>query len=246
MLLAGEIDALVTDTMEAPHWLKRLEGATALSPFTQDRKAWLVHPEKVELADQLDSWLLTLEASGILGELRHEHLPDGNDEQTAAPLTALLAAMDERLSLMVSVAESKRVLAKPVEDLEQEVRVLDAAVEGVMKEVAQLGTPLPDESSIRTFFQAQIEAAKAIQHSVLSGPPTTLDPPDLVIDLRPALGRISRRINQLVLKLQQDESFLGLEALQLLVNDALANHSLPPENLAAIASALIELRKTWD
>ena len=85
--------------------MERLEGAKTLSPFTQDRKAWLVHPEKEELAGQLDEWLIEIEANGTLGNIRREYLPEGNDAQTAAPLPALLAAMDERLSLMVGVAK---------------------------------------------------------------------------------------------------------------------------------------------
>lgn len=89
-LLAGEVDALVTDTMEAPFWLERLPGATALAPFTQDRKAWLVHPDAIELGDQLDAWLLKKEADGTLSELRFELLPPGNDERTASLLLALL------------------------------------------------------------------------------------------------------------------------------------------------------------
>jgi cyclohexadienyl dehydratase len=244
MLLAGEIDALVTDTMEVPHWLKRLEGATALSPFTQDRKAWLVHPEKVELADQLDSWLLGIEKDGTFGELRQEHLPDGYNDQTAAPLTALLAAMDERLSLMVGVAESKRVLGKSVEDLEQETRVLSAAVEGVTVEAQRQGIPIPNQQRVTDFFKSQIEAAKAIQYRVLSGPATTLDPPDLVTDLRPALGRISRRINHLIVGLGDDGDLTDPVSLRLMVDEALTNRSLSSEHLTAISSAIYKLEKT--
>ena len=46
MLLAGEVDALVTDTMEAPYWLERVKDAKALPPFTRDVKAALIHTDR--------------------------------------------------------------------------------------------------------------------------------------------------------------------------------------------------------
>ena len=240
MLQAGEIDALVTDTLEAPFWLQRLPGAKTLAPFTQDRKAWLVHSEYPELADKLDRWLLEQESNGTLTKLRKEFLPEGNDEQTAMPLAALLAAMDERLSLMVGVAESKRVLGKPVEDLAQEARVLEAAVKGVIEESQRQKVDPPNTDAVEAFFKAQIEAAKAIQYKTLAGPATMTDPPDLVEDLRPALGRISGRINRLVFELRRGEALRDLTVLQSEVSSALENHSLTQEHLSAIGSAILE------
>jgi cyclohexadienyl dehydratase len=245
MLLAGEIDALVTDTMEAPFWLQRLPGAKVLPPFTQDRKAWLVHPEKSELADKLDRWLLKQESNGNLAKLRKAFLPEGNDERTARPLSALLAAMDERLSLMVAVAESKRVLEKPVEDLAQEARVIEAAVKGIIEESQHQSVGPPDASGVEAFFKAQIEAAKAIQYKTLTGPSTMTNPPDLVEDLRPALGRISGRINRLILDLRRGEALRDLSALQSEVSSALENHALTQEQLSAIGFAIFELGKSF-
>ncbi|MDA1067597.1 MAG: transporter substrate-binding domain-containing protein [Verrucomicrobia bacterium] len=243
LLTENKVDAIVTDTMEAPHWLRRLPDATALAPFSRDNKAWLVHPEKVELADQLDAWLLAKEADGTLGNLRQAYLPPGNEFKTATPLPALLAAMDERLSLMVAVAESKRVLGKPVEDLAQEARVIEAAVKGVIEESQRQSVGPPDTSAVEAFFKAQIEAAKAIQFKTLEGPATMTDPPDLVEELRPALGRISGRINRLVFELRRGEALKDLSALQSEVSSALENHALTQEQLSAIGSAIFELGK---
>ena len=234
MLLAGTIDALVTDTMEAPFWLQRLPGAKALAPFTQDRKAWLVHQDKSELADQLDEWLQEQESNGNLGKLRKAFLPEGNDDETALPLAALLAAMDERLSLMIAVAESKRILGKSVEDLAQEARVLEAAVQGVTEAARSQGREPLDTAAVRGFFKAQIEAAKAIQYKTLEGAATMSDPPDLVNELRPALGRISERINRLLLAAKIESG----ERINSLVSQAFAQHQLAENHLVSISESL--------
>lgn len=131
-LLSGDIDFLVTDTMEVPFWLEQLPGARKLPPFTRDLKAWMTRPENAVLANQLNTWLMAKEADGSLSALRREYLPEGNDYTTALPLDALLSAIDERLSLMVAVAESKRRLGRSVEDLAQERRVLEGAVRGLV------------------------------------------------------------------------------------------------------------------
>lgn len=234
MLLAGEIDALVTDTMEAPFWLERLPGARALAPFTQDRKAWLVHSDEVELGNRLDAWLLSQEEAGSLAELRSEFLPAGNDEYTASPLLALLAAMDERLSLMPAVAESKRLLGKPVEDVAQEERVLETATLGVLEEALRQGFKPPEEDSVAAFFRAQIEAAKAIQYATLGSPATMSNPLDLVQDLRPALGRISEKINRLLLVANIENR----EILNSLVYQAFARHQIAEHHVASIEESL--------
>ena len=234
MLLAGTIDAVVTDTMEAPFWLQRLPGAKALAPFTQDRKAWLVHPDKSELAEQLDEWLLEQESNGNLGKLRKAFLPQGNDDETALPLAALLAAMDERLSLMIAVAESKRILGKPVEDLAQEAQVLEAAVQGVTEAARSQGREPLDIAAVRGFFKAQIEAAKAIQYKTLEGAVAMSDPPDLVNELRPALGRISERINRLLLVAKIKHG----ERMNDLVSQAFAQHQLAENHLVSISESL--------
>jgi cyclohexadienyl dehydratase len=192
------------------------------------------------LAQALDAWLLASEADGTLSQLRRKYLPAGNQEKTAVPLAALLAAIDERLSLMTGVAESKRVLQKPVEDLQQEARVLDAAVEGVISEAARLGVISPDEASIRAFFQAQIEVAKSIQYRILQGAATTSNPPDLVEDLRPALGRISARINRLIFVLRS-ESGLDFELVHSKCQEALVRHNLSENHISSIAETLVWL-----
>ena len=155
-LQGGRVDAVVTDTLEAPHWRALEPGLRVLGPFTRDRKAFLVAADRDELAADLDAWLIEREADGTLARLRARHLGDAqarparpaprgaqlapHDQRrapapprpaSAAPLGALLAAIDERLALMPLVAEAKRASGGPVDVPEREQRVLDAAVASV-------------------------------------------------------------------------------------------------------------------
>lgn len=243
MLEEGSIDALVTDTMEAPYWLSRLKGAKTLGPFTQDLKAAWVRADRMDLAQQLNTWLVEQEANGSLSALRESKLPAGSDTKTADPFSALLAAMVERLSLMPAIAESKRVTGKAIEDLEQEERVIRAAVEGVSNEAVRQGSIAPDAKIVEQFFRVQIEAAKTIQRYTMTQPPSIDQPPDLVNELRPALARISSRINQMICLLPSMERRNEKEARQL-VTVALSNHNLPEYEVQWLGEALMELAES--
>ena len=239
LLIAGEIDALVTDMLEAPHWLSRLPGARVLHPFTQDRKAWLVQADEGDLVRKLDTWLIKKEAEGTLAALRVKHFAGTSQSATASPLNALLAAMDERLSLMPAVAESKRHLGKAVEDSAQEVRVLNAAWISVSNEAQQQNLPGPNREAVERFFVAQMEAAKAIQRQVIYQPAKSAEmPPDLVKELRPALSRISDRINRLIIRFSVENKAMDLTALQTMIGKALSTHSLSDSQIFAITEAL--------
>ena len=240
LLKEQKIDALVTDTMEAPFWLERLEGAQMLAPFTQDLKAALVRPDRGDLAAQLNLWLVGQEASGRLSDLRKLYLPSGNDLETADPFFALLAAMKERLSLMTDVAEAKRATGKAVEDLEQEARVIEAAVAGVSNEAVSQGVLAPNARAVEQFFRAQIEAAKAIQRYTMTQPSSSPEPTDLVNDLRPALVRISTRINQLVCLLPEAQETTEVQVLAH-VRESLTFEGMTQEDVSLIADALWEL-----
>ena len=98
----GQVDAVVTDTAEAPAWEGDAGDVVRLGPFTRDRKAFLVRADADELAADLDGWILERERDGTLARLRREHL-GASGQPLATPLSALLAAVDERLSLMPSV-----------------------------------------------------------------------------------------------------------------------------------------------
>jgi cyclohexadienyl dehydratase len=174
-LLEGRATAIVTDTLEAPHWLARTAGLVALGPFTRDDKAFLIRSDRPELA--------------------------GDWPPTATPQAALDAALRERLALMPLVAEAKRRSGAPVEDLERERRVLEAAARSVARSAQARGVEPPDEDGVRRFFEAQIDAAKRVQREVLAAPPDpALEPADLTHEIRPALIRIGDRIALLLVE----------------------------------------------
>jgi cyclohexadienyl dehydratase len=195
------VQAVVTDSAEAPGWLERLPGLVTLGPFTRDRKAPLVRKDLPELTADLDAWLLARERDGTLAELRREHL--GGGRATADPLDALLAAVDERLSLMPIVGYVKRETGEPLEVPEQEHVVLEAAVASVLEAASRRDRVAPPIPPIQRFFRAQMEAAKQVQRDAVADPDFEPAPPlpDLDTDLRPALLRIGARIAGLVLEL---------------------------------------------
>jgi cyclohexadienyl dehydratase len=200
-LLEGRVRAVVTDTLEAPHWLARATGLRALAPFTADDKAYLVRADRPDLARALDAWLLAREADGTLARLRATHFGRGDWPRTAATEPALEAARRERLALMPLVAEAKRRNGTPVEDPAREQRVLDAAAAGVEHAAHERGVAPPDPAEVRAYFEQQIADAKRVQREVLARPPDPgLEPADLALELRPALLRIGDRIAWLLVE----------------------------------------------
>lgn len=240
-LSAGRADAIVTDSLEAPHWQAAHPGLRAIGPLTRDRKAgWFPIARAIE-AKRFDDWLLAAEASGRLGALRRRFgLPA---ERTADPMPALLASLDERLSLMHAVAESKRVLGIPIEDLARERHVLDAANRAVVRAAVARRTPPPDPQAVRRLFHAQIEAAKWIQRDDLARDATRQDEnarraamrARLDETIRPALLYLGERIAKLVVVIQDRAVAAPGEAE---VARALARHELPEDHLRALADAL--------
>jgi len=246
-LAQGTAQVVITDTREAPHWRARQSGLRAIGPFTRDRKALLVAADRPDLARDLDAWLLAAERDGRMAEWRASALAEPRPRQPQRPvLSALLAAISERLALMPLVAESKRETGSAIEVPEREARVVDAALVGVRRAESEAEVPpsgaLP-EAAVRQLFRAQIAAAKSIQRRVLAlpRPRGAPAPPDLDSALRPALLRVGDRIARLVVELPpgigddeiRDRSARELEALD-----------LPQERVDKIANALSALRPT--
>ena len=143
---------------------------------------------------------------------------------------------------MPAVAEHKRRSARPVEDLAREERVLASVTQAVVAEAERSGRPVPDIGAVRSFFAAQIEAAKSIQRQQLTQPAASGPVPDLQRELRPALNRIGERISRLIVALPPCHGGDGCdpEVIFAATVDALRARELAPEPLAAIARAL-----TW-
>jgi len=208
-LIEGVVDAVVTDTLEVPLWEARVPERTGrFGPLSRDRKAWLLRPERAALAAELDAWLLAREADGTLARLRAEHL-GAPEPRTAEPLAVLLAAVDERLSLMPRVGFVKRRDGVPLEVPEREDEVLDAALADVRAAAERAGREPPGEPAVRALFRAQMEAAKEVQWNAVKDPAYAPEAPHpgLGTALRPGLERIGARIARLLLALPP-----GLEA----------------------------------
>jgi len=241
-LLDGSLDAAVTDSLEAPQWRRGSEEAEALdqsATFTRDRKAYLVRADRPELAADLDAWLLEHERDGSLEKLRRAQLGAAGPP-VATPLGALLAAIDERLSLMPWVGVAKRRAGLPIEAPEREAEVLDAAVAATRAAATQAKVePLP-EQAVRALFTAQMEAAKQVQWQTLRDANFAVEEPvpDLETQLRPALLRIGERIASLLVALPQD---LEDDTLRAAARDGLRTPNLSPDTVASIAEALVKL-----
>jgi cyclohexadienyl dehydratase len=249
---SNSIEAVMTDTLEAPVWQARRPGLRAIGPLTHDRKAaWFPKASEADVRE-FDRWLLRAEATGLLAELRQIHgLPT---VRTAGPAKALLASLDERLSLMTGVARAKRILGIAVEDRPREARVLEAAVSAVRRAAARRDETAPSGAAIRQLYRAQIEAAKWIQHDWLDS--RGLEPTasgatalaaaraDLDDRYRPALIFLGDRTATLVIATADTIASSNLPPIEPsfafeLVAQALSRHGLPEAHLHALHDALL-------
>jgi len=241
-LSSGSVHAAVTDTAEATLWQGAAPGAVQLGPITRDRKGYLVRADRPEVAAQLDRWLLAREADGTLAGVRGIYLGENAGPAVATPLLALLAAVDERLSLMPQIAVAKREAGMPLEVPRREAAVLDAAVAAVAESAAEVAATTTDEELVRAFFRAQLEASKQVQWAALKDPDFERpeDPLDVDEVLRPALLRIGEKIARLIVALPP-----GLNAgeVRAAVHDQLRTPRLSEPSKRAIADALTALSR---
>jgi cyclohexadienyl dehydratase len=232
-LVDGMVDAVVTDSLEAPGWQRGLADVAALGPWTDDRKACWLAPGEDALAAELDAWLLAREADGTLARLRRAAFGDAVQAPTATPFAALLAAIDERLAVMPLVAAAKRGDGRAVADPARETAVLDTAWRDVA--AAAGAAAMPDEGAVRGFYAMQIEAARFVQARELAQAATTAAAVDLQAELRPALLRIGARMAMLVVAIHRtgvpDDVERRLAA-------ALAGWSLPATHVTRLAAAI--------
>ncbi len=235
-LARGEVDAVMTNTFEAPRWAQGLDGVEALGPLTRDVVALFVRADQADLEARLDAWLLDQEQRGALGALRARYLGPGGGGPTALPLDALLAATAERLALMPLVADSKRRTGKAVDDPAQEARVIASASAAVARAAADRGVPPPPGDRVDAFFRAQMEAAKIVQQRArpdAGAPAFSLD-----ADLRPAVARITARMAFLLVRLPHP---IARAAVVAKARDDLADSGLAAEEIDALAAPLAAL-----
>jgi chorismate mutase-like protein len=175
LLASGRVEAIVTDSFEIAHFRK--PGDTSLCVAQSFRKVYWVAPGRAELGPQLDAFLRAHEPE--LRGLREKWFGTPQPRDATDELCDLVA---RRLELMDAVGAWKRAHQKPVEDLAQEARVLEA----VEAQARALGL---DPASVRALFQLEIELAKRIQREGRPIPRAL----DLDTELRPALARLSDR-----------------------------------------------------
>lgn len=204
LLAAKRVDAIVTDSFEIAHF--RRPGDTSLCVSQSFRKVYWVTPARAaELGPGLDEFLRAREPE--LRALRAKWFGAPLPRGDADHVVDLVA---RRLELMDFVGAWKRAHQKPVEDLAQEARVLDA----VEQRARELGL---EPGGVRRLFELEIALAKRIQSETRR----TTAPLDLDTELRPAVARLSDR---------------QLDALAHAV--PLAAESLDPRTLAPLAAIL--------
>jgi polar amino acid transport system substrate-binding protein len=210
LLARGEVDAIVTDTLELAAFEARCaprpDGETACfrvaARLARDRKAYWLPLSQSALAADLDAWLLERERSGWLPALRARLLGDAQASPLPAPAAALVEHVRRRLSLMPAVAAAKHAAGLPIEDRARE--------DGVARDAAARATAVGlDTGSFLALVRDEIAVAKAIQRAT---PPDTATPFTLD-ELRHAIDRL--------------DSLIVLELA------ALAPVAAPPEDLAA-------------
>src|SRR5574341_489990 len=113
LLILGEVDAIVTDTLEAaPYHVPGEEGGGP-SPFevvqvlSHDRKAYWVTPKAAALAENLDLWLVRREADGSLDRLRTRYFGKAPVPRLDRAFERVTDLIGRRLMLMPAVAWAK-------------------------------------------------------------------------------------------------------------------------------------------
>lgn len=235
LLASAAVDAIVTDDVEAERFAAELPPADRFGPLTHDRKAYLGRDPA--LVARLDAWLRAHEADGTLATLRAHWLGAtraGRRSAFESDVDALLALVDLRLAFMPAVAAAKARAHRPVLDAEQEARVLATVRERAMTR------GLAPEPAV-AFFQAQMDAARAVQETFLAHP-WDVEPLDLDREARPALAGISELILARAADVTAEPAAIAAldpRALAARLDPTLADEA----RRSAIANALVQLRR---
>lgn len=228
-IVANEADLMITDVIEARLQQRLHPQLCALhpdAPFTVSEKAILL-PRDLRLKAFVDPWLQQLITSGTMQKTidRWLDFPWG--------LEPLRLAIDQRLLLAQAVARAKWNVQAPIEDLQREEQVIQAAV----KQGAQF-----DLSSawIRQVFRAQIEASKTVQRELFAKWTAQQagkfeDAPDLAKTIRPELDRLT---SQLLQSLANNQALLKDPARKTEVTRAMRTFDAAQLSQAAVEQAL--------
>jgi cyclohexadienyl dehydratase len=138
---------------------------------------------------------------------------------------------------MPLVAAAKRRAQRAVLDPAQEGKVIEAARAAVVGAAADHGAPPPPLPLVDAFFQAQLEAARAIQQRAREDAGALVF--SLEDDLRPALSRITARMAFLLVRLPRGitPAAVAAKAREELAGSGLAVDEI--DRLAASIAALV-------
>jgi cyclohexadienyl dehydratase len=225
----GAADAAVSDSAEAHAAAGEL---VTLPALTRDRKALYLRSESKALARRLDEVLFALEVDGSLPRLRRKWLGDVMPADWNPHLEAVLADLQLRFDVMPGVGTVKRELGKPVEDKEQETRVLAHVRD--MARAAQL-----DEGSLESLWTVLMTSAKVIQLAPVSPDEGTwrlpLSPTGELDAFRAAIGALDEH---LLASLKKAASRVAPAAWQPGVETGIRAKQLPKELLHRLSEAL--------
>ncbi len=231
-LRTGAADAVISESLEAATWPS--EAIVVLPPFTRDRKVYVATAAHADALAALDAWLVERERDGWMNAQRRRWL---GGTATMTPLQwcgeAIAAAIELRLQLMPSVAAAKREAGLPVDDPEQEERVLGA----MRQEAAALGL---DGAAAEGLFGELFVAAKRIQRAASDAealPGATL--PDLRAAIAAESSRLLREASRCREELQKPEAPAVLTQAFTVGIAPLRSGGLHPQRLAAQTVSLV-------
>ncbi len=199
LLTLGEVDAIVTDTLEGAPFLPSGESAVPSTGFEtaqvlgHDRRAYWVTPRAAALVDDLDRWIGERERDGWLDRLRLRFFGAPPAHALPPALARVTDLMGRRLMLMPAVAWAKQASGRQTEDVLREDMLERAALKAA-KEM------LIDEAGYLNLVRVQFAVAKMVQKAALSSRSTHTGRSaedgqrELIQVLRPAIDRIDRGI----------------------------------------------------
>jgi cyclohexadienyl dehydratase len=214
----GAADAAISDSAEAQSWLG--PGLRALGPFSRDDKAYLLLAGDDGLAARVDDWLAAREGDGWLDAQRLRWIgPDAGLSADQAARSTVVAFVRLRLELAPAIGAAKRAAGLPIEDPEQEARVLARVRAAAGANAAQADA----------VYRQVIELSKAVQRS---GAPS-----DITAEL-PALRDALARIDAALVPALAAAPPTDAATWDELLTAHLTVPSLDSAQLAALAAAL--------
>jgi len=234
MLASREVDAIVTDTLEAATYPPP-DAFTVAAVLAHDRKAYWVAPGHEALAADLDAWLLERERDGYLPRLRVDRLHAPDPQNRLAPeLARVVDLAARRLMLMPDVAAAKRVAGLPIVDAAREAEVIARTTE--RGRAAGL-----DAKASEHLARAEITAARAVQEA--SVPDATARPSDVptLATLRTAIDGLDGAILRSLLAVRTSAPAVRRAEVATALRSDVDLPGFDEAHAGAIAAAVAEL-----